>query len=169
MPKTSLIDRYFDAREFEQELGALPGQYPLPKGRLLLARRDGQALACVALRDLGESVCEMKRMFVPPASSRSMEIHAQNEIRVSAPQQEADGARTAIKEAAKGSLSQMGDQGVDRIGSRLRLRAAVPQPAAYRPSWRCGSCRAIRVCPCAHASRLHAETQSPAVRSRCRH
>jgi GNAT superfamily N-acetyltransferase len=63
----ALIDRYFDAREFEQELAALPGKYAPPKGHLLLARRDGQPVGCVALRDLGEGICEMKRMFVPPA------------------------------------------------------------------------------------------------------
>jgi len=62
----ALIDRYFDAREFEAELAALPGKYAPPAGRLLLARKDDQAAGCVALRDLGDGVCEMKRMFVPP-------------------------------------------------------------------------------------------------------
>jgi len=63
----ALIDRYFDQREFEQELAGLPGKYAPPKGRLLLARKAGQVAGCVALRELGGDTCEMKRMFVPPA------------------------------------------------------------------------------------------------------
>jgi putative acetyltransferase len=61
----ALIDRYFDAGEFEAELAGLPGKYAPPKGRLLLARKDDQAAGCVALRDLGENIAEMKRMFLP--------------------------------------------------------------------------------------------------------
>jgi GNAT superfamily N-acetyltransferase len=65
----ALIDRYFDAAEFERELAGLPGKYAPPKGRLLIAYHEGRAAGCVALRDLGgdlgESICEMKRMFVP--------------------------------------------------------------------------------------------------------
>jgi GNAT superfamily N-acetyltransferase len=60
-----LIDRYFNEAEFEQELAGLPGKYAPPKGSLLIAYHDGQPAGCVALRDLGEGVCEMKRMFVP--------------------------------------------------------------------------------------------------------
>ena len=45
----------------------LPGKYAPPKkGRLLIAYRGGQPAGCVALRDLGDNVAEMKRMFVPP-------------------------------------------------------------------------------------------------------
>ena len=62
-----LIDRYFDEAEFEAELAGLPGKYAPPKGSLLIAYHDGKPAGCVALRDLGEGVCEMKRMFVPAA------------------------------------------------------------------------------------------------------
>jgi GNAT superfamily N-acetyltransferase len=59
-----LVDSYFDAAAFDAELTTLPGPYAPPQGRLLLARLDGQAAGCVALKDLGGSRCEMKRMFV---------------------------------------------------------------------------------------------------------
>jgi len=61
----ALIDRYFDDRAFAQELAGLPGKYAPPKGRLLIAYNAGQPAGCVMLRDLGDDVCEMKRMFVP--------------------------------------------------------------------------------------------------------
>jgi len=60
-----LIDRYFDEAEFEQELAELAGKYAPPKGSLLIAYQDEKPAGCVALRDLGGGVCEMKRMFVP--------------------------------------------------------------------------------------------------------
>ena len=59
-----LVDSYFDAAAFDAELAALPGPYAPPRGRLLLARLDGRAVGCVALKDLGGDECEMKRMFV---------------------------------------------------------------------------------------------------------
>lgn len=63
----ALIDRYFDADEFERELAGLPGKYKPPGGSLLIAYHAGKAAGCVALRDLGDGNSEMKRMFVPTA------------------------------------------------------------------------------------------------------
>jgi len=61
-----LIDSYFDAAAFEQELASLPGAYSPPAGRLLLATVDGEPAGCVALHPLDAGYCEMKRMFVYP-------------------------------------------------------------------------------------------------------
>ena len=59
-----LIDAYFDAEAFEQELASLPGKYVPPHGQLLLATVDGAPAGCVALREIDSDSCEMKRMFV---------------------------------------------------------------------------------------------------------
>jgi GNAT superfamily N-acetyltransferase len=52
---------------FVSELRDLPGEYVPPGGVLLLARVDGVPAGCVALRPLGDRVCELKRLFVRPS------------------------------------------------------------------------------------------------------
>ncbi len=53
-------------QNFDQELANLPGDYAPPRGRLLLAREFDQVMGCVALRPVGQTTCEMKRLFVRP-------------------------------------------------------------------------------------------------------
>ena len=51
----------------ELEIADLPDSYSPPDGCLLVARRDGQAVGCVALRRFDDDKCEMKRLYVRPA------------------------------------------------------------------------------------------------------
>ncbi|MFH1501629.1 MAG: GNAT family N-acetyltransferase [Candidatus Eisenbacteria bacterium] len=53
-----------DFQDFEKELRDLPGCYAGPRGRVLLGFVDNELAGCVAMRPLGETTCEMKRLFV---------------------------------------------------------------------------------------------------------
>jgi GNAT superfamily N-acetyltransferase len=70
-----LIRAYLDSLPFEVtfqdvdvELRELPQRYGPPKGIALLARHAGRAIGVVALKDLGEGICEMKRLYVEPGA-----------------------------------------------------------------------------------------------------
>lgn len=58
-----------DASTFEglqKELAGLPGIYGPPTGRFLLARVDGAPAGCVAFRKIGDTIAELKRMYIRP-------------------------------------------------------------------------------------------------------
>jgi len=55
-----------EAENFADELANLPQGYDPPHGRLLLAVSNGQPAGCIALKRLGDGVCEIKRLYVRP-------------------------------------------------------------------------------------------------------
>jgi GNAT superfamily N-acetyltransferase len=54
-------------QNFDKEMRELPGEYAPPEGRLILCRVQEAAAGCIALKSLGDGICEMKRLFVRPA------------------------------------------------------------------------------------------------------
>ena len=68
-----LIDEYAASldvslcfQDLAHELEHLREVYAPPRGELLLARRDGVDLGCVAFRPFDPDTCEMKRLYVRP-------------------------------------------------------------------------------------------------------
>lgn len=53
-------------QDFEKELQTLHEVYLPPMGCIILAKQDNQVLGCVALKPIGEGICEMKRLYVRP-------------------------------------------------------------------------------------------------------
>ena len=54
-------------QEVEKELQLLDQQYGRQTGVLLLVKIGGQFQGCVGVRDKGEGICELKRMYLKPA------------------------------------------------------------------------------------------------------
>ena len=60
------VRRHLSAQHYGDELRDPAVKYGPPDGRLYLARADGQAVGCIALRRLDGDRCEMKRLYVRP-------------------------------------------------------------------------------------------------------
>lgn len=60
------FSRYLDIQNYDQELQHPEEKYALPNGRLYLAYWDDQLAGCIALRQLDETRCELKRLYVRP-------------------------------------------------------------------------------------------------------
>lgn len=67
----AMIDGYFDDEAYEAELRSLPGYYAPPDGALLVVEVERRVVGCVALKQLDQRRCEMKRLFVDPAAHGS--------------------------------------------------------------------------------------------------
>jgi len=59
-----------DFQDFEAEIEHLPYKYAKPEGNLFIAKIKGEAVGCVAYKNLGNGICEMKRMYVKPQYRR---------------------------------------------------------------------------------------------------
>lgn len=57
-------DLHFQA--FDEEMATWPDRYDF----LLIAKREARAIGAVALKDLGNSICEMKRLYVRDEAKR---------------------------------------------------------------------------------------------------
>lgn len=53
---------------FDRELTVLPEMYGPPGGALFIAEQDRVPVGCVGVRRLSADACEMKRLYVKPAS-----------------------------------------------------------------------------------------------------
>jgi ribosomal protein S18 acetylase RimI-like enzyme len=53
-----------DFQNFEQELDDLPGKYKEPSGCIMVAFIDEEAVGCIAIREIENNICEMKRLYV---------------------------------------------------------------------------------------------------------
>jgi putative acetyltransferase len=62
----SSLDFDLSFQNFDKELTELPGEYSLPDGRLVVAINETKVAGCVALRNLVNGICEMKRLYVRP-------------------------------------------------------------------------------------------------------
>ena len=58
------IDVYLRHQKFDEQIREVLTHYNPPKGECLLAVNDGHPVGVLMLKDLGDGVCEMNRMFV---------------------------------------------------------------------------------------------------------
>lgn len=62
----SNFQNYLDLQNYDDEITNLHEKYRLPSGRLYIAYYAGQAAGCIALRQINQTDCEMKRLYVRP-------------------------------------------------------------------------------------------------------
>ena len=62
----SSFREYLALQHYDEELLHLEAKYGPPGGRLYLAYCDQQLAGCIALRQLDDTRCEMKRLYVRP-------------------------------------------------------------------------------------------------------
>lgn len=53
-------------QDFEKELNDLKAMYSRPKGVLFIVQDNNEPIACVGVREIGENIAELKRMYVRP-------------------------------------------------------------------------------------------------------
>jgi GNAT superfamily N-acetyltransferase len=59
------VDQVLSHQSLDREFEGLAEKYGPPKGKVLLARHEGEICGCVAYHKLADEICEMKRLFVP--------------------------------------------------------------------------------------------------------
>ena len=57
---------YLQLQDYDLELENLDKKYGLPKGRLYIATVEGVVAGCIALRNIDDKSCELKRLYVRP-------------------------------------------------------------------------------------------------------
>ena len=57
---------YLQLQDYDLELENLDKKYGLPKGRLYIATVAGDVAGCIALRNIDDKSCELKRLYVRP-------------------------------------------------------------------------------------------------------
>jgi GNAT superfamily N-acetyltransferase len=60
------FQQYLNLQNYDDEIEDLCGKYGLPDGRLYIAYDGDAAAACIAIKKLSETSCEMKRLYVRP-------------------------------------------------------------------------------------------------------
>ena len=62
--RTDEITQYLVTQKFDEQVKDLRAYYTPPKGECLLALDQGQPVGLLMLKDIGDGICEMNRMFV---------------------------------------------------------------------------------------------------------
>ncbi len=53
-------------QDIDKEMASLPGDYAPPRGALIYAELNRTPAGCVGIRPLSDTICELKRLYVPP-------------------------------------------------------------------------------------------------------